>query len=213
MKKHFVFCHGWGFDNNFWQPLLSYFDPKITSLWNLGYIGERNIALPINGNQHLIGIAHSFGLINFIPFAHHFSAIIGLQSFINFLGNDSIIYNKQKIKWQIMLNRFTENPEKTLQMFYKKSGTDFNQIEYKLINIQRLKEDLIAMSQNYHLPNLPILIIANKNDKIITLDLIKDNFTQNNIKLIVNPFEGHSLKSQNTDLIYEQIMSFLNEIL
>lgn len=216
MKKIFIFCHGWGVDHTFWIPLAKYFTEEQTIYLDLGYFGTTNIndLLKNTNNNIIIGIGHSMGLIKLLNLNVNFTAFIGIQSFINFLGFNQILNQQRKISLQQMEKNFIVNPKATLIAFHKKSKYILNNINLLLqLNTKKLADDLINLYYYYKLPdNIPILILASLNDLIVPTALILDNFTNNpNIKIKIYKSGDHNLLLHHSKDIYKDIQSFLHE--
>ena len=61
-KICFVFCHGFGFDATFWDPLRPYFAGTNAIYLDLGYFDKPFMTLYPDDSTDFIGIGHSLGL-------------------------------------------------------------------------------------------------------------------------------------------------------
>ncbi|MGL9758663.1 MAG: hypothetical protein ACR5LA_07615 [Wolbachia sp.] len=211
MNYHFVFCHGWGFDYKFFQPLINKYFSKIPYYClDLGYFGEENLNLPEDGA--LIGIGHSLGLIKLASLNVKFNGLIGVQAFINFLGFDLQLHKKRKLELKTMIQHFQIDPINTLISFYKSCGVnliDYN--SFNCLNKAKLMQDLELLTTVYQLPHTPLLILGATNDTIVPQKLIYDNFKKG-IKVIMHNKGYHSLGICEHHFVQEQIISFCDGI-
>ncbi len=164
---NFLLCHGWGFDSSFWQNLTPLLAPHTVYTVDLGYFGNPK-PFPTSGTW--IGIGHSLGLIKLLQTRLTFSALIGLNSFLNFLGPFSLHERREKELLK-MIQSFEKDPEKTLASFYKMCGVDF-QVTRDHINKALLLNDLKSLFVDYSelLPPIPCLSLESKNDIIVPLE-------------------------------------------
>ncbi len=208
MNYHFVFCHGWGFNYKFFQPLINkYFSQVPYHCLDLGYFGEENLDLPKDST--FIGIGHSFGLIKLASLNVKFNALIGIQAFINFLGFDLWLHKKRKLELKVMTQRFQMDPVDTLISFYKRCGVNYN--SFNRLNKAKLMQDLELLTTVHQLPHISLLILGATNDTIVPQELIYDNFNKD-VKVVMHSRGYHSLGLCEHHFVYEQIISFCNGI-
>lgn len=206
MKTCFIFCHGWGFDHHFWDALRPYFSGNDCIYLDLGYFGEEKQFLPCSSFEY-IGIGHSLGLMKLLSLNITFKALIGLQSFINFLGFDPLLHQKRKKELEAMQKYFDCYPYQTLLSFYKKCGF---KMEKRIFDKKKLAIDLQALSLSCTLPaHTPLFIIASNEDLIVPLELIQDNF-EKKAKIYTHESAYHNLGAKHPQFVYKTIMSFLN---
>ena len=194
MKIHFE--HGWGLDGSYWDTLKHYF--------------------PKNFPDHInIGIGHSLGLTK-ILLTHQqtplkFNALIGLNSFVNFLGFNSDLRQKRQHELLSLQKQFTLSPTRTLARFYKNAGILFNSSLIPLPgNITSLNQDLNLLKESIILPNhIPVLILGSENDNIVPPELIHDNFSpHNNITLKFHHSGQHNLAQLHPEWVSHAIQEF-----
>lgn len=214
MQETYVFCHGWGLDQHFWDPIKSYFTLKRCIYLDLGYFGTQNLDIPKNNNS-FIGIAHSLGLIKLLNLGIKFKAVIGIQSFINFLGHDILLSQKRKQELAVLEKSFLVNPKNCLSYFYKNNKLQNTKFNKAYINTTLLYRDLKILYNNFIIPNnLPLLIIGAINDLVVPVNLITDNFANHdNIDIIIHNNGHHNLCLDYGQNIYNNINTFLNNIL
>jgi len=160
---NFLLCHGWGFDASFWKNLAPHLAPHTFYTVDLGYFGNPN-PFPTSGTW--IGVGHSLGLIKLLQTPLSFSAIIGLNSFLNFLG-PPLIHERRKKELQTMIQRFEKDPLNTIASFYKRCGV--LDAPNGTINKSLLLNDLKSLFFDYSnlLTSVPCLSLASKNDLIV----------------------------------------------
>lgn len=191
MQK-FVFCSGFGFNHNFWKHLISFFENK-----QYLYLDDN-----LNVDGDLIGIGHSLGMVKLINSGIKFQRMIGLNAFTNFLGNNEKLRRRRMHELNMFESELMRNPQLTMQKFYERCGYLSNSNEIKnlnLLDLKFLKMSVIA-SEN-------TLIITSDNDTIVPLELIQDNFSDNQIKIIKNA--KHMLGYTEAAIVYKEIMNFL----
>ena len=214
MKKHFVFCHGFGFDKNFWSNLAPYFAKEKCTYLDLGYFGNKCEFNSEESKLQLVGIGHSLGLTKLLNLNKHFDYLIGLNSFTNFLGNDLTLRNKKAEELYMLKNSFIKYPLRTLKNFYQICGfpSFINHVQPEKINHVRMLTDLDSLFISIPAPkNTPILIIGSENDKIVPPILLHDNFINcSNVKLEITPSGKHALGFLEVEKIYKKIMSFID---
>ncbi len=219
MKQCFIFCHGWATDIQFWNNIKNYFSlENINTIYlDLGYFGNSNSNLlehiQQEKNTQFIGVGHSLGLIKLLSLNIKFKALIGLQSFINFLGNDSQLHKKRKLELILLKQQFNHDPISALKRFYQRASlhVNFNQHnKYNFLNRNLLMQDLNLLSLNCTLdPDIPLLIIAAQDDVIVPPELILDNFSKlSNAVIDMLNIGQHGLGYQCSELIYRKIKSF-----
>jgi pimeloyl-[acyl-carrier protein] methyl ester esterase len=203
-KTCFVFCHGWGFDKEYWNELIRCFLPAECIFEGENLIEDKTI--------EYIGIGHSLGLIKLINLNIRFKALIGIQGFVNFLGSNDLLHRKRVIELKAMRRFFDTDFSKTLNSFYKRCGGLIPNIMNLDMGI--LREEFDLLSRSFKIPkNIPILVIGAEDDLIVPPDLIMDNFKNlENVEVIFQPTGLHNLGAKDCSLVYKKIMGFLNEI-
>ncbi len=208
MNYCFVFCHGWGFDYKFFQPLINeYFSQVPYHCLDLGYFGEENLDLPEDST--FIGVGHSLGLIKLASLNVKFNALIGIQAFVNFLGFDLRLHKKRELELKAMIQHFQMDPVDTLISFHKRCGVNYN--SFNCLNKAKLMQDLELLTTSHQLPHTPLLILGAMNDTIVSQELIYDNFNKD-VKVAMHSRGYHSLGLCEHHFVYEQIISFCNGI-
>lgn len=239
---HFIFCHGFGFNKRYWEPLAKHFVTCKTTYWDLGYFNNKDINLPEISNKanetditknlnlsfnnntknntnynNIIIIGHSLGMIKLLQKIPSPKAIIGLQSFVNFLGTNK--QNKlHKIRLQNlygMIKAFENNPTDILTSFYNHCGIkNPNFININNFNFDLLLNDLNMLKDSFELPrSQSTLIIGSKNDSIVPTEIINDNFlAHKNVKIVLHNTNQHSLGHLEPKFVFENISNFVNSL-
>lgn len=210
--KHFVFCNGFGFNAYFWKNLLPFFKDEEYSIVNFGYFEEQNFP-PLPNNKKIIAIGHSLGVVKLLNLYPQIDYLIGLNGFINFLGNDIILHKQRMRELNLLINGMQKNLLLTLKNFYKNCGkAEFaNYIDFEHIKLELLLQDLSILKKSYNLPNIKTLIIGAKDDIVVPDNLIADNFKQYPyVKIIMLENGKHMLGFDYADEIFKQIMNFIN---
>lgn len=78
-----VFLHGWGFGPEVWQQLAQAFPDRPLAVFNAGYFGSQQMALPANPDGW-IGVGHSFGFARLLAMDVPWRGLIGLGAFLRF---------------------------------------------------------------------------------------------------------------------------------
>ncbi|AGC49839.1 hypothetical protein K9U34_00705 [Lawsonia intracellularis] len=211
MKKYFIFCHGFGYNKNFWKPLLPFFTNEKCLVLDLGYYGNHSLLTSDIRNKKLIGIGHSLGLLKLLQLSINFEYLIGLNSFINFLGNDTQLALTRKTELQRLTKHFLVSPLKTLYNFHKRCGVPIKKNILTTFNFYTLYEDLTLLSSLSTIPyNQKGLIIGSQNDPIVPPQLIYDNFKiYPNMTIKIIPSGGHGLGFLYPQRIYQYIKDVL----
>ncbi len=220
-KSGFIFHHGWGYDNSYWENIVQLFVDYRCVFYDVGYF-ENNLFEPHEGMSDIswIGIGHSIGFIKLLEKNRtgkiKLSAVVGIQSFVNFLGNNTKLNKNRSMILEKMISAFKESPIEVLQEFRKNCA--FPNINFNQINVDLLLQDLEMLKLNFLIPNdLNTLIIAGENDPIVDNLLIKDNFLDdnkiNNCSVKFINCNGHTLGYDNPKAVYKCIMNFIENVI
>ena len=210
---HFVFCHGFGFDTQFWERIAPYFSQEKCSFIDLGYFGNR-VDNTYLCNQRVIGIGHSVGLSKLISMYSNFDYLIGLNSFVNFLGSDQVERKKRQKELNALRLSFLKDPDSAIKNFYIRC--DIEEL-IECTDFSNLNRDLILsefewLQKEYKLPEVPTLILSSNDDLVVPHAITSDNFSkQQYIKIDSIMNGGHALGFRKPLEVYRKIMSFLND--
>lgn len=220
-KVGFIFHHGWGYDNSYWENIVPLFVDYHCILCDAGYF-KNNLSEPHEDMSDIswIAIGHSIGFIKLLEKTRtgkiKLSAIVGIQSFVNFLGNNPRLNKNRSMILEKMISAFKKSPIQVLQEFRKNCA--FPNIKFKQINFDLLLQDLEMLKLNFSIPNdLNTLIIAGENDPIVDNSLINDNFLGdngiNNCRVKFINCNEHTLGYDNPKTVYECIMNFIENVI
>ena len=210
---HFVFCHGFGFDTQFWERIAPYFSQEKCSFIDLGYFNNQMDYQYLH-NQRIIGIGHSIGLSKLVSMYNNFDYRIGLNSFINFLGSDQIGRKKRQKELNALRLSFLKDPDSAIRNFYIRC--DIEEL-IECTDFSNLNRDLILsefewLQKEYKLPEIPTLILRSNDDLVVPHAITSDNFSkQQYIKIDSIMNGGHALGFRKPLEVYRKIMSFLND--
>ena len=172
-----LFCHGWGFDPGFFTPLKKLYAKHEMVFWDLGYFGTPSIVIPPHMEKECwIGIGHSLGFFKLIDSDLPFKALVGLQGFVNFLGNRPALRKERSKQFDRLQKNLFLDPIQTMAAFYARCGVDMHKKNH---NLTRLQEDLDLIGTSCYDPSLlkiPYRILGSLNDPIVTPSLLYDNF-------------------------------------
>ena len=174
MSYHFVFCHGWGFDHTFFDPLYLKLSAYEMTMWDLGYFGEKTMPAPPQ-NSKIIGIGHSFGLIQLINSGLPFHSLVSLQGFVDFFGQQPVMRLLRQRAWKKLYLAFQQSPEQVLEKFYSQCEAP-KPARFPIIQKETLLNDLAILPTVVPLPTCPLLILGATGDKVVPPRLIEDNF-------------------------------------
>lgn len=210
-KRCFVFCHGFGFDATFWDPLRPFFAEMDTVYLDLGYFNEGNLNEDSYQSTDFIGIGHSLGLTKLIQSNIPFKRLVGLHGFTNFLGSNTLLRRRRQRELMHLTQQFKASPELTLSQFYQRAGVGFNIPVAGVVNQTRLLDDLALLAQSVSVPDdVPLLILGSNDDKIVPPELIEDNFgVCPHVTISLVNQTQHGLGYLKPDVVHQHIMNFL----
>jgi pimeloyl-[acyl-carrier protein] methyl ester esterase len=162
----------------------------------------------------VIGIGHSIGLSKLVSMSNNFDSLIGLNSFINFLGSDQTIRKKRQRELKALRSSFLKDSDSALRSFYTRCDaaeliecTDFSNLDLDLI-----LSDFEWLQKEYKLPQVPTLILSSGDDIVVPHAITSDNFSkQPCVKRDSIMNAGHALGFRKPAEVYEKIMRFLND--
>lgn len=199
----YLLCHGFGFTDDYWKnfvPLLNY----EYEFWHKNF-------RPKEGKSY-IGIGHSIGFLKLNNSGIKFKALIGLQGFLNFCGNNQIRKNIREKNLNRMIEFCSETPEDFLRFFYK--SCDYHENIPPDISKDELISELNIMKFSYPHCKVPTLIIGSHSDKIVETSILEDNFNCNKlIRLKYIDNVSHNLGYSKSKEAVDMIIDFLEDIL
>lgn len=212
MKKHFIFCHGFGFDKNFWDNLVPYFAKNCTTYIDLGYFNNKLDFSPKNGDMPTIGIGHSLGLLKLLKLKQQFDCLIGLNGFVNFLGNDDKLRKNRHQELERLKRNFKKSTITTMESFYKKCRISANMEKVHEINKDVAFNDLEYLSENISIPShTSMLVIGAKDDVIVPPEVLWDNFNNHpNVAIQIMDQGKHGLGFTAPIEVHKRIINFVD---
>jgi pimeloyl-[acyl-carrier protein] methyl ester esterase len=210
---HFVFCHGFGFDTQFWERIAPYFSQEKCSFIDLGYFGNR-VDNTYLCNQRVIGIGHSIGLSKLLSMYSNFDYLIGLNSFVNFLGSDQIERKKRQKELNALRLSFLKDPDSAIRNFYIRCDIEefIECTDFSNLNLDLILSEFEWLQKEYKLPEVPTLILSSNDDLVLPHTITSNNFSkQQYIKIDSIMNGGHALGFRKPLEVYRKIMSFLND--
>ena len=218
MIFHLFFINGWGFESNFWKPACDLLSLK--DIVGSAEILDKNSLkkkapkkLPIN----TIFITHSMGLNFFLEMKVDCLALINFFSAPNFLDFQKNI-EKSKKSFDLMLNKFEEEPDIVLRKFFYNCGLNDDYFPKKKIDYKKLKDQLIKLKNDdfvnkFKSLNFRVLSFLSENDKIFQPSLVKFNSLvskKHNIKFI--PGANHAYPLNQPKLTAKLIYDFIRSL-
>jgi pimeloyl-[acyl-carrier protein] methyl ester esterase len=207
----YIFSHGFGFDASYWNALRHYFKDDHCIFLDQGYFGAPMVDVPHTSNIDYIGIGHSLGFIKLLQLPVHFKALIGLNAFTDFTGNNAVDHKKRLHELETMTRYLMIHPRQTLTNFHARCGVQTYHPAWDNIQLSKLKVDLLLLKQCHSLPqHIPISILATKEDIIVPLNLVQHSFKQyQNVTMTTIPTGGHQLGAQEAETVYQYIRQSL----
>ena len=144
-------------------------------------------------------------------------ALINFFSAPNFLGFQKD-FEKSKKSFDLMLNKFEEEPDKVLRKFFYNCGLHDNYFPQKKIDYKKLKDQLIKLKKDdlvdkFKSLNFKVLSFLSENDKIFQPSLEKFNSLvskKHTIKFI--PKANHAYPLNQPKLTAKLIYDFIRSL-
>ncbi|MDH4379945.1 MAG: alpha/beta hydrolase [Vampirovibrionales bacterium] len=219
-----VFCHGWGMSPNYWQPLLEVLPNLPHLVWDCGYyspdstVPEKPLPSPDNSDTTWVAVGHSFGVIQLLQSGFPFGGIVGLQSFLNFLG-DETTQPRQEKGLRRMQQQFAQSPHALMTGFYKTAELPSElQPNAAEANITRLGDDLAKLEQDFSDLrdgySVPSLWLSSTNDTIVPPGVVDATVLAltSPATVAVYPTGGHALHCHHPQWVAEHLMAFLPSV-
>ncbi len=200
----FIFYHGWGLCNHFWQHLAPFFnDYECIFLESRYFTHKNNITKIPKDNIKNIAIGHSLGFIKLVLMKEiKWHKLISVAGFSKFVNTPETSKNLKYLK-----NTLIADPIKGLLLFYELAGLndDFWKKYIQKVNINQklLSQDLNLLEKiNIQIPNNTLHIVGDR-DKVL------DHHSLINAKNIILPNTGHNIGYINPEEIFKQINNFI----
>lgn len=213
MIKHFIFCHGFGFDNSFWENLSPFFLNEKCTYLESGYFGDNPTVSPASSETRLIGIGHSLGIPKLLSLNINFDYLIGLNSFINFLGTAPDLRKKRQQELYFLKNQLQKSPISTMQDFYQRCGVPMENGKVIKINTEMLLKELDFLTESVSIPQASrVLMLGAKDDVIVPPEILYDNFEKlTHVSIRIVDHGKHGLGFLKAEEIKTSILNFIND--
>lgn len=209
--KHFVFCHGFGFDISFWHKLEPYFSGYKVSFLDLGYLGNKT-TIDIDKNDTIIAVGHSLGLIKLLDLPK-IDYLIGINSFVNFCGIHHELRSARQKELVAFKNNILLNPKLAFKKFYIRCGAYdlYEDMNWDRLNLDLILQDLdLLASCNVSLTH-STLFISTLDDIVVPQSVLRDNFSNIENAHLVNLQSGkHALGYVHPNDVFTHIMDYVD---
>lgn len=193
-----IFCHGFSFSKAYWDNLIPHLTGITIHHMDLGYYEDPHIP-NLDNLESVIGIGHSIGLIKLMQLPLKFRALIGLNAFINFCGQEKHLHDRRSLELNLFEKMIQIAPHKTLASFHKRCGVPWPS---KIQNLDRLVEDMGYLRKSLNPPD-NLTVIAAQDDPVCSPEIVYDNFAKNQVFMLESG--GHGLGFHQTKIISEII--------
>jgi pimeloyl-[acyl-carrier protein] methyl ester esterase len=177
MRDGIVFCHGFGYDEDYWQFLIPYFaDFEIYGL-DLGYYGKPYIKLPNNPGQKILGIGHSLGFLKLCQMNLKLDLLVGLNPFVDFLGKERILRRKRELELKMLRSSLLKSPQKCLEEFHARCGAHHDRSKFESLSLPAIHQDLDSLATTISLPAgkkiaNKIFLLASEDDPVVPREIV-----------------------------------------
>lgn len=202
---HFVLCHGFGFTPQFWTRLIRDLGPERCTLLDLGYYGGSVSPPSIPKAQRYVGIGHSLGLQKLYALPVLYTACIGLNGFVDFLGTCPKTRMHRTKELKALRYSLCQNVRLGMTQFIQRCGARnlLRYMDLDSLNLPRLLSDLDAFLHPCVVPTrYATYIISAKNDVVVPLSVHDASLAVHTIKVAKG---GHSLGWSYSHTIFHLI--------
>lgn len=218
-KINYHFFHGWGFNQRFWNPVISELSLLKNEIkffnYDFGFFGNENLPVKLDESKINIFISHSYALNWILKKNFRFDFLI------NFFGSPKFFkkHTNEKdldIVKKMLINLETK-PKSVLSVFYKNCGLknffDKTQKKTLFINVGKLKKSLLFLRDDNLLKEFKrnekkIFSIFSKSDKILLYSNYMDLFNKNKNSTLIFSDAEHAWP--NIDPV--KVTNLINEI-
>ncbi len=207
------FCHGWGFDPDFWEPLLPSFSDYPILRWNLGYFGEKSQPLPDSSADRWIAIGHSVGFRKLMESPVDWAGVVCIQGFYDFLGSEPRMRKIRQRSLQKMTADWIQNRNLVLQGFYETCGIPSTNSLHLPPSWNALEVDLQALVTPSRLTfplTSPHRVLGSRDDLVVPPSLMESEWGLE--KITWSEKGGHALGFFESDFVSETIHSLICEV-
>ena len=215
-----IFCHGFGLDPRFWDPLRPFLQVFDLSFMDLGYFGPPVLpdlsCRPKSPGERWVGVGHSLGLLKLLSQHWPLDGVMGLNGFVDFLGHAPVLRARRMAEWQTLLAHFHRNPRATLENFYKRCGVASCAPESPGLQMERASGDLVFLKTPLLPPrHTPLLLLGAGDDVVVPREVLEDNVNHlqaqgyKAVRLHLLPHGSHGLGARHP----EEVTSLLKEFI
>ncbi len=201
-----IFIHGWGFDPSIWGKVLDRLDYKLNvKCIDLGFFHDEKLLDDLTDNAIFIG--HSLGVLWTLK--HRVRLI---KALISICGFDQFVPYVEKRQIRAMQIGAKRDAEAQLKKFWLTCGLPEYQMR-KLPDDDKLVSGLDWLADwnckaSLKQLNLPKLILASEDDKIVSKDMSAKIWCDE--KIVWSPHGGHALPLTRPEWIAKNITEFVN---
>ena len=212
MPLSLLFCHGWGFDAAFWDPLAALLPEFTQARDDVGYFGEATSPLP---SGHVLAITHSLGTMRLLaappPGLMGLVAVAGFDRFSagdGFPGTPSRVVDR-------MVSAVAQEPETVLADFHALFGSD---VPNGTPHVERLQADLIVLRDGDRRDaaerlTVPILSLQAERDPLLPVAVRETVFAaEGGVMRRTHPDAGHLLARDDPAWCAQAIRDFIADL-
>lgn len=202
MKPLLVLLHGWGYDANFWQPLIDAAPDMEFRTWDLGFFGAPSFLPP---EREAVAIGHSYGalwLLRQRPFA--WKGLISINGFSRFSQAPDLPQGISFAQIDRLHAALDADPQGCLAGFRQRCGDTTPPPGGP--DVARLAESLDRLRQWDERPATPDLALCGEADKVVPAPLSRALFPE---RITRWHGGGHLLPQQDPDWCAGEIRTWL----
>lgn len=211
-----LFAHGWGADAAYLDPLAKELEKLLGSYpqcrWDRGYFHEGTLRETLPPGRW-IGIGHSLGFHRLLGLP--LEGFVSLAGFTRFCSLEDMQSGTPTRHLLRMISQFQKDPELVLNVFMGRTGLSWPKIFLALGQQGKLLDDLMSMRLLNVIPSeedrkKPLLVLADKDDHIVSQDLLEDNFRNcEHVTWRVGQEGGHAFPYMNAAWCAKQIQGWM----
>jgi pimeloyl-[acyl-carrier protein] methyl ester esterase len=173
-----LLVHGWGFDRNFFGPLMECLPNFICATVDIGFTGDP-VTPDLDPNTPVLAVGHSLGFMWLLKHRPvRWRGLVGINAFPRFTETEGYSPAQPARVLEIMQMQFVKNPAQVAADFMAQFGRDKHGEEY---DMARMEEGLIWLAdwdERAALANepTPIFSLAGKGDQIVPSAMTETGF-------------------------------------
>jgi pimeloyl-[acyl-carrier protein] methyl ester esterase len=212
MPLSLLFCHGWGFDADFWDPLAALLPEFAQVRDDAGYFGAPAAPLP---DAPTIAITHSYGTMRLLaappPGLAGLVAIAGFDRFTQIEGAPG--YQRRVV--DRMVSAVAQEPETVLADFHALFAST---VPVGTPDADRLQADLVVLRDGDMRAaagqlRAPILSLQAEKDTLLSVSLRETVFAAaDGVMRRTHPMAGHLLAREDAAWCAQAIRDFASDL-